>query len=418
MKTKNNYYNSNNNFLLKNKNNRKELEEYYTSKNNSLIQISLDNKKKKIKLKPPFKKGLYSFKQSFNTMQDNYNKKIMNNNIFSYYSPNYSHSKQIINNNYYNNTNRFINTNNIVNQFGSGNAFSKNNSSLSFSSINLNKYKINTIPVQNNKNLKFKNDTEVNRIKNTNMSLNLNPNNIENNNTNNLKAYQNNFKDNPPYEKESRRMIIEYIKILNKINNNSTKQALIDNNISLKVLNQKYAETENDYNSELFGEAKKQLYLKNLNYTLSNDTYFSNPNEDVSFSNNNILNINNINNNLLNKGKKKIDVLNFLCVPRILNLLGEDHFKEKYIFLITLDETYFKEGKESYFFQWRDMSTNEIENEFNLKEIKSCTVNKKYNNRFILEVEKEESGDVLIFEIETPSEELCDSYITGINYLL
>ena len=413
-----NYNNYNQNLNYKNKTNLKMLDNYYSGKNGK--GISLENKKKTIK--PPFKQGLYSYKQSFNTLQNDYNKKLLNNKLFIDDSPIYSNNKDKKENN-------ILNLNNIIPQ----NNISKNSSSLCFSSINLNKYKINTNPNQANKKIIFNNNinnnigNNLNNIKNTNLSLNININNLNADNNNiSKKIYQNYFGDNPKYEKESRRMIIEYIKVLNNFSNNKElKQLFTENNISLKVLNQKYNETDVNYNNnhELFGEAKKQLYLKNLNYSLSYDSFRSNNNEEnsnIQNNNNNnsinFLNMNNINNLLFNNEKKKINILNFLCVPRILNLI-EDDIPKKYIFLITLDEIYYTEGKESYLFQWKDMN-NEVENEFNLKEIKTCEVSKKYNNRFIISIEKEDIIEILKFEIETPSKEICDNYVLGINHLI
>ena len=428
-------------FFYENKNNIKLVDNYYSRKNEPMVQMSLENKNKKKKIKPPFKQGLYSYKQSFNTLQNDYNQNMLNNHFYSN-SPN-KHKKE----------NNILNINSIIQPIDQH--ISNNNSSLSFSSINLNKYKINTIPSQKNKNIIFNNNiynsNNINNIKNTNTNLNLsNYNNKVNKNNNNYnkKIYQDYFIDNQKYEKESRRMIVELIKILNRQNNNNInnnnnniKQFLIDNNISLKVLNQKYNEREINYNNlnnsindnnnnqELFGEAKKQLYLKNLNYSLSYDSVRSNYNDEASFNdannvnnasnktNNNILSVNNLNSLLLNKEKKKINILNFLCVPRILNLIEEEHI-ERCIFLITLDEIYFKEGKESYFLQWRDMDNNEIKNEFNLKEVKSCKTNKKNKNRFIIEMEKNDLIESLNYEIEAPSEEICNNYVIGINYLI
>ena len=431
MKIKNNNININSNkkFFMENKNNLKLLDyNYYSRKNEPKIHISYENKSKKKKIKPPFKQGLYSYKQSFNTLQNDYNKNLLNNNFFSNNSPNKNMLKK---------ENNIFNINNII-PLGGGH-MTNNNSSLSFSSINLNKYKINTIPNQKNINIKFNNininnniynnkvynSNNINNIKNTNTSLNLknlnnNTNNINSNISNNIskKIYQNNFSESLKFEKESRRMIIEYIKILNNNTNDSIKQTILDNNISLKVLNQRYNDADNNYsnNHELFGEAKKQLYLKNLNYSLSYDSFRSNTNEEKSSNkNNNILPINNYNNLLFNKDNKKINILNFLCVPRILNLIEEDGSTQKYIFLVVLDEIFFKEGKESYHFQWRDMLTNEVESEFNLKEVKSCKVSKKYKNRLIIEVEKEDLNENLNIEIETPSEEICNNYVIGIN---
>jgi len=376
-----------------------------------------NNKKKRI-IKPPFKQGLYSYKNT----SYNYIPKINNNNFFSYDTPNYS----IIN--IKKDKNNIININNIYMPNEPG------NSSLSFSSINLNKYKINNMPNNFDKNeIKEINDSNS-IIKNTNLSMNFNLSNhsINNNNKSNPNntmnksiIYHDYFKDSLPYEKESRRMIIEFAKLnLNK--KKDIKQIIKENNISLKILNQKYAEkdeekdndinnnTNNNTNRELFGEAKKQVYLKNLDYYLSQNStitteVLNNKNKKFNIENNFLIN---------NKNKKRINILNFLLTPRVLNLIEDSENKKKFIFLIALDEIFFSEGKESYLFQWKNMENNEIENQFNIKLIKNCIENKIFNNRFCLKVENQDSRQEYNYEIETPSNEICNNYVTGINYLL
>ena len=376
-----------------------------------------NNKKKRI-IKPPFKQGLYSYKNT----SYNYIPKINNNNFFSYDTPNYS----IIN--IKKDKNNIININNIYMPNEPG------NSSLSFSSINLNKYKINNMPNNFDKNeIKEINDSNS-IIKNTNLSMNFNLSNhsINNNNKSNPNntmnksiIYHDYFKDSLPYEKESRRMIIEFAKLnLNK--KKDIKQIIQENNISLKILNQKYAEkdeekdndinnnTNNNTNRELFGEAKKQVYLKNLDYYLSQNStitteVLNNKNKKFNIENNFLIN---------NKNKKRINILNFLLTPRVLNLIEDSENKKKFIFLIALDEIFFSEGKESYLFQWKNMENNEIENQFNIKLIKNCIENKIFNNRFCLKVENQDSQQEYNYEIETPSNEICNNYVTGINYLL
>ena len=376
-----------------------------------------NNKKKRI-IKPPFKQGLYSYKNT----SYNYIPKINNNNFFSYDTPNYS----IIN--IKKDKNNIININNIYMPNEPG------NSSLSFSSINLNKYKINNMPNNFDKNeIKEINDSNS-IIKNTNLSMNFNLSNhsINNNNKSNPNntmnksiIYHDYFKDSLPYEKESRRMIIEFAKLnLNK--KKDIKQIIKENNISLKIVNQKYAEkdeekdndinnnTNNNTNRELFGEAKKQVYLKNLDYYLSQNStitteVLNNKNKKFNIENNFLIN---------NKNKKRINILNFLLTPRVLNLIEDSENKKKFIFLIALDEIFFSEGKESYLFQWKNMENNEIENQFNIKLIKNCIENKIFNNRFCLKVENQDSQQEYNYEIETPSNEICNNYVTGINYLL
>ena len=432
----------------------------FKNKNASFDRKSYYNSNKKIN-KPPFRQGLYSYGQTLNIFQENTKRK--NNNSKNYYSsasnsPNLSNNK---NNSKINNSKgNLLNLNNII-LSKDGHRITYNNSSLAFSTINLNKYKINSmdkslkfktinnmnnnIDYNNNNNNNINDDSQniknissnVNNNKSINMSMtNLNKikdNNLNSNNNNimskktikssiggnnedsfPLPHYKNYFLENPKNEVECRRMMIEYLKILNKNVNNISK-VLVNNNISRKVLNQRYIENEYYDSSELFGEAKKELYLKNLNYSLSSDSDNSNEEDNRDF--NNVLSMNNLNSLLLDNKKKKIDILYFLCVPKVLNLIGENNSKQKYIFLVVPDENTLIKAKESYLFQWRDMSNNEVENEFNLKSIKSCSVSDKYNNRFIIEVEKEDLIDNLNFEIETPSKEVCDYYVNGIQFL-
>ena len=402
---------------------------FYTNQENpQRIQYFQNYTKRKKMVKPPFRRGLYSYKQS-----NGYNKSLNNKHIFSYETHNYS------------GFNIKKDKNQILNIYPI-----EGNSSLSISSINLNKYKIYNIPEKINK-------TEIKRIihddnneiiKNPNLSMNIkmnmnfdinsNPNinkNIENNSMINLKLgkeYYNYFNDRLKYEKESRRMIIELVKVKlgnKKTNNIGVKQVLEDNKISLKVLNQRLSqkEYENELsnnnsnlnslnNKEVFGEEKKLVYLKNLdNYfpsqssTITTEIMQTNQNKNNS--------IFDIENSISNKSRKKTNITNFLLTPRVLNLIGEFGEKEKYIFLISLDEIFYLQGKESYIFMWKNMENNEIENQINIKMIKNCEVNKIFKNRFYIKVENQDFEENYNYEIETPSEEICNYYIIGINYL-
>lgn len=378
---------------------------------------SYNNNKKKNIIKPPFRQGLYSYSDTLNIFQKN------------------TKTERHRNYNLSNSKNKYINNMNNIIIFKDGNKITKNNSSLCLSSINLNKYKIKPIMNKKDKSSNFKNinksnsnecnnsNNNINIVKDININKSINFNIInENKNKKDIQKqphYKNYFAECSLSEIESRRMIIEYIKILDKKEKDVNK-TLKDYNISKKVLNQKYYDNECNDNFELFGEAKKEIYLKNLNYSLSSELDISNNDEEENNSNNhiNFLNINNLTNLLFGKENKKINLLYFLCVPKILNLIGENDKKEKYIFLLIPDENIIIYPKESYIFQWRNLLTNEIENEFNIKSIKNCMAREKYNNRFIIEVEKEDIIDNLNFEIETPSKDICNNYVNGINYLI
>ena len=387
---------------------------YYTTQPKMKKNIYLKKHKTNI-IKPPFRKGIYSYKQCYT----NDSQKLIANNLFIYETPNYS----------------------VINIKKEGNnifPFDNNNSFLSYSSINLNKYKIYNIPnkieetkFDNNNNSNNKNNS--NYIKNTNLSVSMNTINKNNENNINNKIYKDYFSDSRLYEKESRRMMIELIKILKKnmINNNhNINQIILDNNFSLKILNQDFNEKEyenenenitiTNYNTskEVFGEAKKQVYLKNLDYYISQNSTVTT--EILTNNNNNFFNVEN--NNYISYKKTKTNILNYLLTPRVMNMILSVDEKQKFIFLITLDEIFYLEGKESYIFRWKNMD-NEIENEFNINDIILCQENKIYKNRFYIKLKDEEFNEnnkdkFHIYEIETPNNEICHYYVLGINYLL
>ena len=64
------------------------------------------------------------------------------------------------------------------------------------------------------------------------------------------------------------------------------------------------------------------------------------------------------------------------------------------------------------------MENYEVENEFNIKLIKKCDENKIFRNRFGLKVINDDIGEEFNYEIETPSDEICNDYVIGINYLI
>jgi hypothetical protein len=332
------------------------------------------------------------------------------------------------------------------------------NSLLSNSSINLNKYKIISHESNNNYNIRtFDNDEKQNINKFINKSINLNINltydktktNKEQNTLKIIPHYKNYFISEPKYKIESRRMLLEYIKILNKKEKN-IKNILNKSNISEKVLNQKFSYKNNtnqntkgnnsikfnNNNSEIIlGEGKKDIFLNNLNSNyVSAESGNNSSNEEEYYEPTSINKNNNTNNNndkiftlyknnkfsfinsLNNQKNKKINIINFLCVPKVLNIIESNEKSEKYIFIVAPDESTYLEGVESYKLVWRNMESNEVENELSIKNIKDCVINKKYKNRFNLIVQMEDLND-FNFEIETPNDEICEYFTYGINYL-
>ena len=462
------------------KSSNKSLNKYLPNKNQKYKEYFIKNYPKKSpnnSNKIPFKQGMYSYKNpirlSPNPSKNNtssYNKK--NNSLFveilkSNNSKNNNYLNQSTINNNINNTNisypkdtqTFYNNNN------------NNNSGIYSSSLNLNKYKIITITNQPIEQKSFVMNNISNNITNNNsqivnnLNINLNMNNMNdsikmtkylkgeknnkeknesnclymnngiashksnkffnlkknnsgssNNESKNLKIkYKNFFVNKKKYEIENRRLFMEYLKILKNKNNESVYEIISKNNFNQIVMNQEFIYEDYDKNNELFGDAKKELYLKYLNYSLSSESDSNNNEENVV--SNKIYDLQN--SNILNNVNYKIDILIFLCAPRVLYLVNEDGNKQKCIFILSPDEKCYLEGIESYIFKYIDMDNNEEENSFNINCIKSCYINKDNSNSFIIEVYRDkECENFYEIIIEAPSQELCDNYNDGINYLI
>ena len=417
--------------------------------------------KNKIKIRPPFNPGLFSYNKSIKELPKNEIDKSKNSRNLKKTKNFFLSNAYSMNPNYTKSTTNDQNNNNYVNNmfFSSTNKReTAKNSLLSNSSINLNKYKINSYENNINNNIRtFDNDEKPNINKFINKSINLNINltydktktNKEQNTLKIIPHYKNYFISEPKYKIESRRMLLEYIKILNKKEKN-IKNILNKSNISEKVLNQKFSYKNNtnqntkgnnsikfnNNNSEIIlGEGKKDIFLNNLNsnYISAESGNNSSSEEDyyepTSINKNNNTNNNNDKiftlyknnkfsfiNSLNNQKNKKINIINFLCVPKVLNIIESNEKSEKYIFIVVPDESTYLEGVESYKLVWRNMESNEVENELSIKNIKDCVINKKYKNRFNLIVQMEDLND-FNFEIETPNDEICEYFTYGINYL-
>ena len=414
-------------------------------KNNIKTLKSVNYNKNKVNIRPPFNPGLFSYSKSIKEMNKNKkeinsrNIKKNNSNFFSsnIYSiaPNISkNSSDNRKNNYFNSI--FLST---INK-----KLVTKNSLLSQSTINLNKYKISNSEHSNIRSVDSINNNNINKYVNRSINVNINFNYQKNSpkKEKNIKLvphYKNYFAISSKYKIESRRMIIEYIKILNKKEKN-IKNILLENNISQKVLNQKISQknskqfnmnglnsTKINSNEILLGESKKDAFLNNLNYSLSetdnnSDTeeYFEPATKNKTFNQNNYFN-NSMDkfsfvNSLNYPTDKRIKIINFLLTPKILNLIESNKRTKKYIFIVVPHENTYINGIENYKLIWRDIESLEIENEININDIKECFINEKYENRFNIIVQKMNNSE-LNFEIETPNKQICEYLVKGIEYI-
>jgi len=447
----------------------------------------LEQKKRTPFGKLPIRKGMFSYKTSIintnNNNNYNYNNMYRNKsqNIIEVNEPTYNESN--FNNFKYNNNNSLLsaelklnlddnyidNDNNIYIEQNKG----MGERVLSASSLNLNKYKINknniinqkkNILIQNNQTMNYSNrllnidlnnnsnDNNPNLIMNKSQIIKMNQNDIETKNISSkrtgskkkkIRKIADHFKNNPKYEKESRRMIIEYIKILNKRNIKNKKVYSLEDieknmekyKISKKVLNKEY--TPEEFNPmNLFNNSMSVGNFKKYNNDISefrknilNNSFEKNNNnanfKQINNNNNNKLlsknlsspikkNINNFLSKMNDVKKDKINIIAFLSVPRIMNLYFMNE-KFTFIFVLCPNNICFKDAIESYIFKFADINKKQYVGGFDLIKVKICSrIQNKPNNFYI---ETFNGKNYRNYEFETKSSYLANNYVKGINYL-
>ena len=458
---------------------------------NSLISGREIQKKKKLEQKKripfgklPLKRGMFSYKTSLNNnnvQNNNYNDLVrsQSQNIIEVNEPIYNN----INNNKYYNNNSLLSAElklNLDDNYGEGDINIEQNKGMgnkvfSSSSLDLNKYKINknniinqkkNILISNNQRMNFSNRilniTPNNFQSNTNKSynFNINQNQLEKININSIDINNNlsmivgnkkkkirkiadHFKKNPKNEKESRRMIIELIKILNKkefknkknITAEDIENVMEKNNISKKVLNKEYSKEElnsmNAFNNPILENNKFINNINNSNVNskrnLLNNSIESNsisPNyKDIKNNTKSTQkslftpikkNINNFLMQMNDAKKDKIKLINFLSIPRIMHLYFMNQ-KYTYIFVLCPNIICYKEAIESYIFKFADINTKQYIGGFDLIKVKLCSKLQNKPNHFYIETFDGKTNRN--YEFETISANIAGYYVKAINYL-
>ena len=421
---------------------------YYSNKNPPKPKkLPYAQKKTNSFVKLPFKRGLFSFKNSLNI--SNHNNINVNKDIIKH-----SHNNSLLSANLIlnldNEENENINKNNISQQMIFHHRIS------SSTSLDLNKYKITELNMNSIK--KSINDFKMsesfnqgnNFINNNYNSVNkkgYNLNNSMNNNKDlinqssmeNLKISQkqshkdpnsssiimmeenimpfnnekktipfDNFKNNSKYEKESRRLIVEYIKILIKNPKNlnlDTKNIMSINNISKKVLNKRILTEFNTMKTSVNTSLINSAILYNSNNIRQTKNFIS-PIKS------------NINNFLTEMNDEKIDkikMVNFLSVPRILVLYFQNKTFKFVCFLCPNNISYIN-GIESYIFKFVDLKTKKVMGGFDLIKIKICSLNINNPQKFYIETY---DGKVFRkYEFDTGNKDISSYYVKSINYMV
>lgn len=401
------------------------------------------NKKGKMKIVP----GMFSYKRSSNSNFSNSvesnnsiekpNLSIISNKVGSVNSSNKNHSlfpnlKLLLDNAEISSIKTMTNNdNNISNQFHN------------HSAMYLNKYKINnTINHKQNRSMDFAyaenntinntyynyrflkyNNIIINNINQPNIKLNsdearmkpkqemkLNlsqfinkPKKVkERDKNNNGIIIKNNFLYKSKAENESRRMIIEYLKVLKRADNTLLKNILKYENISEKVLNQQKYINTNLYIYSMNSQNSKFFYVKNNKKleTPLERTYLKNVSKFLKDMN--------------DITKDKVSMVKYLSTPRIMDLIFNEKIY-KFIFLLKPNQLSYLKGLESYIFQWVDLKSKTIVGGFDLIKVNSCCVNFKEDKNVLIETYDGEYHRE--YELITKSSREASIIVRAINYI-
>ena len=245
--------------------------------------------------------------------------------------------------------------------------------------------------------------------------------------------------NNPKNEKESRRMIIELVKVLNRqnhINNNNqiymhgdVDTILEKYNISKKVLNKEYIlpkefNSSTSFHNAIINKNNRTFGDINLNKSSLSSSMINNFNNSVMNLNNKVLlknfqspiksNINNFLINMNDEKKDKVNMINFLSVPRIMDLNFLNN-KYKYICFLCPNNICYINGIESYIFKLVDVKSYKLMGGFDLIKVNYCSVNN--NNQKNFYIETYDGKTHRNYEFETGSKDIANQYVKSINYI-
>jgi len=378
-----------NEYLIRNENIMLNQNNFYSqnnNKNNKKVQ-----KKNNLKINSilPFKKGLFSYQNPYKESPMNKKLKTCMSSISIIPPPN-------------------LNFNSNYNKLG--NYFS--------STLNLNKYKI-IIKKDNIKLDTILNTDEKSKSDNQNLKTPISNNLFdftfnqsekklkENNENKKLILEDDNYNNKKLYEKENRRMIIEYIKILMKTENKELNKIIKANKFSEKLLNQKKINNEKPQ--------QNNLYPKNssISFISVSDVQSIFP-EMKNKKNSYLTSYNNFINQMKDYKIDKIKMLKYLSIPRKFKLSFKDNNYE-FIFLLRPNNLSFLKGIESYVFQWLDIENKSYIGGFDLIKINSCYIKNDNPNKFIIETF--DSENKRLYEFDTNSFEISSYYVKSLNYL-
>ena len=311
----------------------------------------------------------------------------------------------------------------------------------STASINLNMYKINNLTNNTSTTKVNKENYDMNKISpivsNNEHYINI-PKEEDNVQLITRIVESDNFHNKPQQEKESRRMCIEYVKLLKKYKYNTYKPlevVMMSNGISNRILNQsrivESQQTEHQYmKTANFNENSHSSFIENNNKFIDSKYIYQSPQLFVSSSGDTINESSSLKQfskfiyQMNDEKKDKLNMINFLCVPRKMKLvltkssqLSSKKFTKilSLIFVLTPNMMCYQHGLESYIFKFMEPDKKKFIGGFDLIKVQSCIIGTNNPKHFHLETF--DGKKTRRYEIDADSLELCSSYVKSINYL-
>ena len=190
------------------------------------------------------------------------------------------------------------------------------------------------------------------------------------------------------YNKENRRLMIEYLKIF------KNKNITLENICKMHNINTNILQIPKNENKENIEEKMK-------NNITQKDIIFS----EIKIFNNTDKN-------------EKIDYIVFLSQPRIMFLINELNEKNPYIFYLTPDISLYEKAKINYLFKW--ININDISEEifYDISLLIKCEINRYKKNIFEIVFKDNDININKKFVIDALSPNLADIYFNGFQIFI
>ena len=256
----------------------------------------------------------------------------------------------------------------------------------------------------------------------------------------NKKIEEYNKKNNPDYifkefyQKESRRMLVEYLKIY-KDENMSLKNFMKNENINPLVLLLKEKDDEQNSINNKSNINDENINISYLNKDASNKSFLNSETankRDLLSNNPSKRKLKNVDSfkilsaflNDVNDEAQEKSLLLFLSIPRILSLISSGE-KLSYLFCSSPTNISCIYGIETYIFKWNDCKNYNLIGYFDLINVDNCYINPGNKKRFDIYIslgkknnkENNKVNEESYYCIEASQEEIAQNYVQAINFV-